>query len=44
MTLKQLEYVCKVAEKLNITDAANELFIAQPSLTHAINELEKEMN
>jgi len=44
MTLKQLEYVCKVAEKLNITDAANELFIAQPSLTHAINELENEMN
>lgn len=44
MTLKQLEYVCKVAEKLNITDAANELFIAQPSLTHAINELEKEMS
>ena len=44
MTLKQLEYICKVAEKLNITDAANELFIAQPSLTHAINELEQEMN
>ena len=44
MTLKQLEYVCKVAEKLNITDAANELFIAQPSLTHALNELEQEMN
>ncbi len=44
MTLKQLEYACKVAEKLNITDAANELFIAQPSLTHALNELEREMN
>ena len=44
MTLKQLEYACKVADKLNITDAANELFIAQPSLTHALNELEQEMN
>ena len=44
MTLKQLEYVCKVAEKGNITDAANELFIAQPSLTYSINELEREMN
>lgn len=44
MTLKQLEYVIKVAEKLNITDAANELYIAQPSLTHSIHELEDEMN
>lgn len=44
MTLKQLEYICKVAEAGNITDAANELYIAQPSLTHAIYELEKEMN
>ncbi len=44
MTLKQLEYICKVAEIGNITDAANELFIAQPSLTHAIIELENEMN
>ena len=44
MTLKQLEYVIKVAEKLNISEAANELFIAQPSLTHAIHELEEEMN
>ncbi|MCR5349945.1 MAG: LysR family transcriptional regulator [Acholeplasmatales bacterium] len=43
MTLKQLEYVIKVAETKNITSASNELFIAQPSLTHSINELEKEM-
>ena len=43
MTLKQLEYVIKVAETKNITTASNELFIAQPSLTHAINELETEM-
>ncbi|MCR5112841.1 MAG: LysR family transcriptional regulator [Acholeplasmatales bacterium] len=44
MTLKQLEYVIKVAETGNITKAAESLFIAQPSLTHAISELEKEMN
>ena len=44
MTLKQLEYAIKVAEKLNISEAANELFIAQPSLTHAIHELEEELN
>lgn len=44
MTLKQLEYAIKVAETGNITKAAESLFIAQPSLTHAISELEKEMN
>lgn len=44
MTLKQLEYAIKVAENLNISEAANELFIAQPSLTHAIHELEEELN
>lgn len=43
MTLKQLHYVLKVAEIGNMTEAAARLFIAQPSLTHAISELEKEM-
>lgn len=43
MTLQQLRYAVKVAEQGTITDAANELFIAQPSLTKAIRELEKEM-
>lgn len=43
MTLKQLEYVVKAAEKNSITEAAKELFIAQPSLTSAIHELEEEM-
>ena len=32
-----------VAEKGTITEAANELYISQPSLTKAIKELEKEM-
>ena len=42
MTLKQLEYAVTVADTGSITEAANRLFIAQPSLTSAIHELEKE--
>ena len=42
MTLKQLEYVVKAAEKNSVTEAAKELFIAQPSLTAAIHELASE--
>ena len=41
MTLKQLQYVVTVANTGNITEAAKKLFIAQPSLTAAIHELEK---
>lgn len=44
MTLQQLKYIVTVAEAGNITEAAKELFISQPSLTNAIRELEKEMN
>ena len=44
MTLQQLKYVITVAEAGTITEAANQLFISQPSLTNAIHELEKEMN
>ena len=42
MTLKQLQYIVTVADTGNITEAAGKLFIAQPSLTSAIHELEKE--
>ena len=42
MTLKQLRYVTVVADTGNITEAAKRLYIAQPSLTAAIQELEKE--
>ncbi len=42
MTLKQLQYVITVADTGNITEAAKKLFIAQPSLTASIHELEKE--
>ncbi|MDD6232109.1 MAG: LysR family transcriptional regulator [Frisingicoccus sp.] len=44
MTLQQLKYVITVAETGAITEAANKLYISQPSLTNAIHELEKEMN
>lgn len=44
MTLQQLKYVITVSETLNITQAAEQLFVSQPSLTKAIGELEKEMN
>ena len=44
MTLRQLKYVIAVAETGTITEAANRLYISQPSLTNAIHELEKEMH
>lgn len=39
-TIKVCSYCCR---KGTITEAANELYISQPSLTKAIKELEKEM-
>jgi len=42
MTFKQLQYAVTVANTGNITEAAKKLFIAQPSLTSSIHELEKE--
>lgn len=44
MTFQQLKYVITVAETGTITEAANKLYVSQPSLTKAIHELEKEMN
>ena len=41
MTLQQLKYIVTVAETGTITEAANQLYISQPSLTNAIHELEK---
>lgn len=43
MTLQQLKYIALVAEVGSITEAAEQLFISQPSLTNAIHTLEKEM-
>lgn len=43
MTLQQLTYLVTVAECGNITEAAEQLFISQPSLSASIHNLEKEM-
>ena len=43
MTLQQLRYVTAIAETGSFNKAAERLFIAQPSLTSAIKELEKEI-
>ena len=43
MTLQQLKYAVTVADTRNITEASRKLFISQPSLTAAIQELEEEM-
>lgn len=43
MTAQQLRYVITVAETGSITEAARRLFIAQPSLSSAIRDLEAEI-
>ena len=42
--IKKISYFIKVAQCGNITKAANELFISQPSLSVAIKQLEKDWN
>ena len=43
MTLQQLTYLVTAAECGNMTQAAEKLFISQPSLSAAIKNLEEEM-
>lgn len=43
MTLQQLKYIITVIECGTISQAANKLFISQPSLTNAIRDIEEEM-
>lgn len=43
MTLQQLKYVIAIVECGSITSAAQKLFVAQPSLSKSVAELEKEM-
>ena len=43
MTLTQLRYFCVTAEVLHYTRAADLLYISQPSLSYALNKLEKEL-
>ena len=42
--LQQLRYVIQVAESGSLTAAAEKLFVAQPSLSKAVSELEREMD
>ena len=43
MKLQQLVYATKVAECGSVAETARRLFVAQPSITAAIRELEREM-
>ncbi len=43
MTLQELRYFCVTAEVLHYTRAANLLYISQPSLSYALNKLEKKL-
>ena len=43
MTLQQLNYVIAITETGSFNRAAERLFVAQPSLTSAIKELEREI-
>lgn len=43
MELRQIEYFCMVGKLQSFTRAAEQLHVAQPSVTHAIHRLEKEL-
>ena len=43
MTLQQLRYVITISETGSLNKAAELLYVAQPSLTGAVKELEKEL-
>lgn len=44
MTLQQLKYAIETADKGSMSEAAKSLFVAQPSLSNAIKELENEIH
>lgn len=44
MTLQQLKYAIETADKGSMSEAAKSLFVAQPSLSNAIKELEHEIH
>ncbi len=43
MELQQLRYLVAISETLNFTQAAEQLFISQPTLSHQIRRLEEEL-
>ena len=44
MRLEQLQYIVEIADTGSFTTASEHLFIAQPSISQAVNSLEKELN
>ena len=44
MTIQQLNYAITISEQGSFNKASEVLYVAQPSLTEAIKELEKELN
>lgn len=44
MELRQLRYFAKLAETLNFSDAARQLFISQSTLSQQVKQLERELN
>lgn len=43
MDFRELQYVITVADCQNITQAAKQLYISQPSLSYALGQIEKEV-
>ena len=43
MDLKQLKYFVSIAQTLNFTQSAKDLYITQPAISRAITELEREL-
>ena len=43
MDFRELQYVVTVANCRNVTQAARQLYISQPSLSYALGQIEKEM-
>lgn len=43
MTQKELIYITTIAEEGNISKAAEKLFIAQPSLSRCLSNIEKSL-
>ena len=44
MNIQHLKYVIAVADKGSISKAAEQLYVAQPNISRAVKELEKELN
>ena len=44
ISLKNIQYFLKVAETLNFTEAARELYVSQPALSKQIQQLEKDID